>query len=150
MSAVPPRPYLRPVCLAAALALTLASATAPVADEAVHFSERLRHLMQRMNALLHERNQSELEIDRERLARARELAVAATELAGEAAAIGPPAGADATAQDAFTVLARALADEAAELDRLAAASRYAELPAQMERVAHRCADCHLRFRDRAP
>lgn len=105
--------------------------------------------MQRMDALLYERNQSELEIDKERLRRARELAAAARELATEIGTTAPEdLGADAAARREFTALAQALGEAAASLDALATARRYAELPAQMERVAHRCVACHLRFRDR--
>ncbi|MEQ8230144.1 MAG: cytochrome c [Gammaproteobacteria bacterium] len=118
--------------------------------QTVHHSARLRELMQRMNAMLYERNQTELEIDKQRLDRARELAAAAATLAHEASVIGPPGAADASAREDFTHHAHALANAAAELDALAAARRYSELSPQMERVAHVCADCHLRFRVRAP
>jgi len=116
----------------------------------LHYSERLRSLMQRMNALLYERNQTELEVDKERLERARELASAAATLAREVGTEGLTANADAAARESFASLAQELAAAAAQLDALAAARRYSELSPQMERVAHACAACHLRFRDRNP
>jgi len=126
------------------------SAVSAQASTPLHYSERLRGLMQRMNALLYERNQTELEVDKERLERARELASAAATLAGEVGADGLPASADDAARKAFAGLAQELAAAAAQLDALAAARRYSELSPQMERVAHACATCHLRFRDRSP
>ncbi|MCP5199861.1 MAG: cytochrome c [Gammaproteobacteria bacterium] len=153
MPVTPPslRRARRAGAILALAALAVGAGGTATAAGSIHFSDRLRHLMQRMDTLLYERNQSELEIDRERLARARELASAATELAREVGADGAPGvpvGDPANAE--FEAFVQALAAEAATLDRLAAARRYAELPAQMERLAHRCADCHLRFRDRGP
>ncbi len=122
----------------------------PEASTPLHYSERLRSLMQRMNALLYERNQTELEVDKERLERARELATAAATLAREVGGEGLAASTGEPAREAFAGLAQELAAAAAELDALAAARRYSALSPQMERVAHVCATCHLRFRDRSP
>lgn len=136
----------------AALGACRAAPPGPGAQAAtpLHYSERLRSLMQRMNALLYERNQTELEIDKERLERARELASAAATLAREVGSEGLPGSVDETARASFAGLAQELAATAAELDALAAARRYSELSPQMERVAHVCATCHLRSRDRSP
>lgn len=127
----------------------LAAAPALATTDSIHFSDRLQQLMRRMNTLVYDRNQTELALDRERLERARELASAARELAAEAGA-APPTSLDADTRREFMDYAHALAGEAARLDELAAARRFSELAAQMERVGHQCAACHLRFRVRTP
>ncbi|MEQ8660239.1 MAG: cytochrome c, partial [Gammaproteobacteria bacterium] len=75
---------------------------------------------------------------------------AAATLAREASLNGPPGLADPGAREDVARYAHQLASAAAALDALAAAHRYTELSPQMERVAHACAACHVRFRVRAP
>ncbi len=144
-------PRLAPVALAilvAACAPPPRSAVAQAPVAAGHHSDELQQLMRRMNDLLVERNQTELELDKQRLARARDLAASAVRLAANAGELAPSAAAGADAQREFTEYAHRLANEAALLGQLAEQRRYDALAPQMERVAHQCAACHLRFRQR--
>jgi len=106
----------------------------------------LRALMRQMDEYVHERTETELELDKQRLARAGELAALARRLAAEAAALAPATSADAAGRARFVDNAHALADEAAELARVAEEGRYAELSPRLERLGHRCAACHVEFR----
>jgi len=137
--------------IAALVLLGLIARAGGAADAAgsTHYSDALQQLMRRMDALVYDRNETELALDRERLERAHELAAAAAELAAETSA-APPASLDDAGRREFLAHAQALAAEAAVLDALAGARRYAELAPQMERVGHQCAACHVRFRVRVP
>ncbi|MGR8919360.1 MAG: hypothetical protein ACU85V_07060 [Gammaproteobacteria bacterium] len=135
--------------LATLLGLATACVAAPATTgAALHTGDELRQIMRRMNALAYERNLPELEVDKQRLANAIELARIAGQLAGDSAALRPPSAADEAARREFSTYAARLAAEAEHLGELAQARRYTELGAQMERVSHQCAACHLRFRPR--
>lgn len=127
------------------------AAPAPAATPAAHIEPALAlpSLMRHLQEAVSRRTGTAAELEQLRQADTDAVARIATELAAGAQALAMDATRDDGARRRFIDNAHGLAEDAAELARLARARRYPELDAQFERVGHRCAGCHVDLRPAA-
>jgi len=112
-------------------------------------SEQLRKVMGELRATVFEQFATELDLDRSRAAHAAELARAAHALTGAAAklvAAAPSLELGDAERRVFTDLASKLGHQAAEVEVLANAGRFAEISPALDRMVATCNACHTSFR----